>query len=119
MPESLPRGQPLCGSCCGPGCGALVDRQRKPKTGSFARLRVQAHLPALELDQLARDRQTEDSAAVRPRDTLVGLTELLEDPLISTWLDANACVKHRDFGQCAGWHAPNRDRTRRRELDRV
>src|SRR5690242_3445377 len=51
-------------SCRGQRRGALVDRQCEPEARAFAGLGLQAHLPTLELDQLARDRQAEASAAV-------------------------------------------------------
>src|SRR5690348_14235385 len=99
--------------------GVSVDGKREPEARALAWRRLQAHPPALELDQLARDRQTKAGAAVACGDLVAGLPKLLKDPFMSRRLDTDAGVEHGDLGHRARRLAEYRHRAGRRELDRV
>ena len=61
-----------------------------------AELALHPDPPAVQLDELARDRQAEPRAVVRARRRRVHLRELAEDQLVMLGRDADAGVAHFD-----------------------
>ena len=81
--------------------------------------------PAVQLDELARDRQAESRAVVRARRRRVDLRELAEDQIVMLGRDADARVADLDEQLGRGRSARRRARFEphaaagRREVDRV
>ena len=80
--------------------------QRQLRTRNVAPLPspslVRRDLAAVQLDEVAHDREAEAEAAVRARGAAVGLAEALEHVRQEVGRDARAGVGDRDLERCAG-----------------
>ena len=76
-------------------------------------------LPAVPLDELARERQADSEAGRDPRRRRVGLRESFEDVRQELGIDAGTGVAHRDARQVVRFHDDVDRAVSRRELDRV
>src|SRR6185369_2460256 len=72
------------------------DRERRPGSGAFAR---GADAPAVQLGEIADNRQAKTKAAVLARKPAVGLSETLEQMRHELRVDALAIVFHDDVDE--------------------
>ena len=76
-----------------------AKRHLKRERAARARRALHRQLAAHQAGEPARDRESEAGAAEPPRDAVVGLDEILEDPLVHVGRDADAGIANGDAQQ--------------------
>src|SRR5438046_7357782 len=97
--SSLSSTSSTCGVPSTSGVGRRFDRYREEETAAGAQIALDPDTTAVQLDELARDREAEACAVVRARRRRVDLCEFAEDQLVMFRRDTHTGVA--DFDQPA------------------
>ena len=87
--------------------------------GAYTKRRLQIDTAAMHLDQPPRDRQSKPGATFLPRDAVVNLLKLLEDPRLLRGRNARTGVLHRDVELAVDGLDADLDRAGIGEFDRI